>query len=78
MTRRVYVSLATLTTGILATPMKKLVNGDYAAMLDLKPGAEYQFRYLINGTQWENDWAADKYVTSPYGDCDNSVVITVN
>lgn len=57
-----------------ATLMKKTEKGDYFARLDLKPGREYQFRYLINDTNWENDWDADKYVPSPYGG-DNSVLV---
>jgi 1,4-alpha-glucan branching enzyme len=56
-------------------PMKKNANGSFSITLELEKGKEYQYRYLINDTTWENDWAADKYVTSPYGDCDNSVVI---
>ncbi len=57
-------------------PMKKLKNGDYTLKLDLETGREYQFRYLIDELKWENDWNADKYVKSSYGDCDNSVVLT--
>jgi len=56
-------------------PMKKLKTGDYSITLELEPGREYQFRYLIDEIRWENDWHADKYVRSPYGDSDNSVVI---
>jgi 1,4-alpha-glucan branching enzyme len=59
-----------------ATPMKKLKRGDYTISLDLESGMEYQFRYLIEESKWENDWNADKYVKSSYGDCDNSVVLT--
>lgn len=59
---------------IHANPMKKLKNGDYTIALDLEPGREYQFRYLIDESRWENDWNADKYVKSCYGD--NSVVVT--
>jgi 1,4-alpha-glucan branching enzyme len=61
---------------IRANPMKKLKNGDYTVKLDLEPGKEYQFRYFINESKWENDWNADKYVKSLYGDSDNSVVMT--
>jgi len=60
---------------IEANRMKKRENGDYTITLDLKPEREYQFRYLINGSRWENDWSADKYVKSPYGDSDNSVIV---
>lgn len=41
--------------------------------LDLANGKEYRFRYLINGTEWHNDWEADKYEPNPYGG-DNSIV----
>lgn len=60
---------------IYATPMKKQKNGDYEVVLELETGREYQYRYLIDETKWENDWYADKYVKSPFGDSDNSVVI---
>ena len=60
---------------IYANPMKKLKNGDYTIKLELEPGRQYQFRYLIDGSKWENDWNADNYVKNPYGDSDNSVVI---
>ncbi len=61
---------------IHASPMKKLKNGDYTVKPDLEKEREYQFRYLIDESKWENDWNADKYVKSPYGDSDNSVVMT--
>ena len=61
---------------IHANAMKKLRNGDYTLTLELEPGKEYQFRYLIDECRWENDWNADKYVKSPYGDSDNSVIVT--
>ena len=60
---------------IHADPMKKLKNGNFTITLDLEPGKEYQFRYLIDDVVWENDWNADKYVRSPFGDSHNSVVV---
>lgn len=60
--------------GIYANPMKKLKTGDFTITLEVEPGREYQFRYLIDEYRWENDWNADKYVKSPYGS-DNSVII---
>jgi 1,4-alpha-glucan branching enzyme len=59
-----------------AHTMKKIKNGYYAACLELEAGREYQFRYLIDDNRWENDFNADTYVRSPYGDSDNSVVVT--
>jgi 1,4-alpha-glucan branching enzyme len=58
---------------IYASPMKKLKSGDFTIALELKPGKEYQFRYLIDDSRWENDWNADKYLKGPFGS-DNSVV----
>ena len=59
---------------IYATPMKKLKNGSFTATLDLATGKEYQFRYLIGENTWENDWSADKYVPTSFGNTENSVV----
>ncbi len=58
-----------------ATMMKKNKDGLFAASLSLEVGREYQFRYLIDGWRWENDWSADKYVQSFYSGIENSVVI---
>jgi len=55
--------------------MKKKKNGDYVIKLDLEPEREYQFRYVIDDTRWENDRHADRYVQSPYADSENSVVM---
>ena len=54
--------------------MKRQKNGDYTITLELEAGREYQYRYLIDNSRWENDYHADRYVKSPFGDCDNSVV----
>ena len=40
----------------------------------METGRSYQFRYLIDNSKWENDWAADQYIpVSAYG-IDNSVI----
>ena len=57
------------------TPMKKQKDGRFSVKLPLETGKEYQFRYLLDGKRWENDWAADKYVPAPFSFTDNSVVI---
>jgi len=41
--------------------------------LQLERGRSYQFRYLVNGTDWQNDWNADRYVPNAYGG-ENSVL----
>ena len=58
------------------TPMKKQKDGSFSVKQDLEVDKEYQFRYLLDGYKWENDWKADKYVPAPYSNADNSVVIT--
>lgn len=58
-----------------ATSMKRQKDGSFNAALELETNREYQFRYLVNGTEWHNDWEADKYVPNPFSG-DNSVVIT--
>lgn len=55
-----------------ATPMA-LHDGVYAVSLELDPGHSYQYRYLINGKVWCNDWHADNYVRNSYGS-DNCVI----
>lgn len=59
-----------------ATPMKPLKDGRFKIVLELEPQREYQFRYLVNGDEWHNDWDADKYVPCSFAADDNSVVIT--
>lgn len=56
-------------------PMKKLKSGVFTLELQLESNKEYQFRYLIDENIWENDWEADKYVRSEYGNCENSVIV---
>jgi len=46
----------------------------FETTLELNVDKRYEFRYLIDGEIWENDWNADAYVPSPFG-VDNSVVI---
>jgi len=47
----------------------------FSATLELEQGREYQFKYLIDDSRWENDWAADSYAPAPVGGTENSVVI---
>lgn len=58
------------------TPLKQAKDGSFSVKLALDADREYQFRYLIDGYKWENDWNADKYVPAPYSNAENSVVIT--
>lgn len=53
--------------------MKKRKDGSFTTTLKLKCGDHYQFRYLIDGSIWENDAEADDYVPTPFGS-QNSVI----
>lgn len=57
-------------------PMKKQKDGTYKISLNLAVEGQYQFRYLLDGERWENDWEADEYITSPFPGIENSVVYT--
>jgi 1,4-alpha-glucan branching enzyme len=50
-------------------------DGNWRITLILPLHHEYQFRYLVNGRDWHNDWHADKYAPNEFG-TDNSVVVT--
>ena len=57
-----------------STPMKKLKKGAFTATLNLEKGRDYQFRYLLDNGNWQNDGDADKFVTTPFGNSENSVI----
>ncbi|MBX2928288.1 MAG: isoamylase early set domain-containing protein [Saprospiraceae bacterium] len=57
--------------------MKKQKDGIFKAVVELETGKEFQFRYLVDGQNWLNDNAADKYTPTPFG-VENSVVVTLN
>jgi len=54
--------------------MKKLKNGSFKTVVNLETGKEYEFRYVIDGDRWENDWEADAYRPSAVAFEENSVV----
>ena len=55
------------------TPLKMAKTGVWSVSLDLETGKEYQFRYLIDGSNWENDPESDSFIPSGLGS-ENSVV----
>ncbi len=55
-------------------PMKKLKNGSFSSTLELPKESKYQFRYLLNDSDWTNDSSADEYVPSAVSYDENSVV----
>jgi len=54
--------------------MKKLKSGEFKVTFDLPVDNSYEFRYLIDGKNWENDWSADSYVNNRVSLEDNSVI----
>ncbi|HQU59092.1 MAG: 50S ribosomal protein L27 [Phaeodactylibacter sp.] len=59
---------------IEAGTIMKAGKTEYTATLDLATGRSYEFRYLIDGAKWQNDYQADGYVPSTFG-VDNSVLV---
>ena len=57
-----------------STPMKKNKDGVFSVALELESGREYQYRYLLDGSNWVNDDKADKVVSTPLGN-ENSVIV---
>lgn len=56
-----------------AVTLTKQKDGSYKTALELEKGRSYEYRFLINGEKWENDWAAEAYTPTPFGTY-NSVV----
>ena len=56
------------------SPMKRLKDGSFSATVSLDSDQAYEFRYLLDGARWENDWAADRYVANEHG-TENSVAV---
>jgi 1,4-alpha-glucan branching enzyme len=59
---------------VAANPLKK-IKSVWKTTLELEENSEYQFRYLVNGSEWHNDEAADNYIPNNISG-DNSVVVT--
>lgn len=56
-------------------PMKKLKDGSFTLNLELPVDKAFEFKYLLNDKEWENDWEADHYHPTEFGS-DNSVIKT--
>ncbi|CAG5070640.1 hypothetical protein DYBT9623_03185 [Dyadobacter sp. CECT 9623] len=58
-----------------AVVLKKQKDGSFKGIVELAAG-EHQFRYILDGEKWENDWEADKYVPAGVDElAENSVVV---
>ena len=52
----------------------KAGKNEFSTAVELEAGKAYQFRYLIDNHIWENDWAADNYIQTPFIGITNSVI----
>lgn len=52
-------------------------NKAYKTTVELDPNRTYQFRYLLNGDTYFNEWEADGYTANEYGE-ENCVLHTKN
>ncbi|MCA9898402.1 MAG: isoamylase early set domain-containing protein [Ardenticatenaceae bacterium] len=57
--------------------MKQAKNGPFRTKVRLPKDGQFQFRYLVDGSEWHNDEAADAYWANEHGG-DNSVISTAN
>lgn len=53
----------------------KLKKHKFTGTVELPLNQEFQFRYLLDGEIWENDWKADRYTPNHLGS-ENSIVHT--
>ncbi|HBY09630.1 MAG TPA: glycoside hydrolase [Chloroflexi bacterium] len=58
-----------------AHPLKQRKDGSFSITVSLKTGADYRFRYLVDGERWENDWEADKYLPNEFSSEDSVVIV---
>jgi 1,4-alpha-glucan branching enzyme len=53
-------------------------NAGYSVTIPIPVGRRYHFRYLLDRTEWQNDWQADDYVPNRYGGDDSVLDLTTN
>jgi hypothetical protein len=60
---------------MLETPLKRLANGDFSVTLKLEAGRTYQYRYLINQSDWINDPFAELTVENEFGGNNSAIYV---
>jgi hypothetical protein len=58
-----------------AHPMSRS-GSQFVTEVALQPGRTYRYKFLIDGTRWENDWNADAYVPNEFGGDDSVLDLT--
>ncbi|MBK7428942.1 MAG: isoamylase early set domain-containing protein [Saprospiraceae bacterium] len=54
--------------------LKKAKNGTFKGSIDLETGKAYEFRYLVDGSNWINDTAADEFTFAGIANEQNGVI----
>ena len=57
-------------------PMDRQPDDSFSITIELHAGRRYQYRYLVDGEEWENDWSADAYVPNEYGGNNSQLDLT--
>lgn len=60
---------------VAAHPMKRRKDGSFKLTLSLPAGQQYRYRYLLDGTRWLSDPAADASTPNPFGSEDSIVQV---
>lgn len=58
-------------------PMSKLKSGEFTQILKLETGQQYQFRYLVNDSEWINESEADSTVPNGVVEGEFNSVVTL-
>lgn len=56
-----------------ASPLKKLKNGKFKAIVPFESGKSYEFKYLVDG-KYINEDNADSFAWNDYANAENSVL----
>jgi hypothetical protein len=56
-------------------PVMKAGKNEFSTTIELSVGQTYEFKYLLDGSKWDNDHSSDSYVASPFDGINNSVLI---
>ena len=60
-----------------ANLMVRATDGSFESVIEVAVGRTYQYRFLVDGERWENDWNADSYAPNVFGG-DDSVLDLAN
>lgn len=60
---------------VKVAPKMKKSKDEFSATVELAAGKIYEFRYLLDGNKWDNDFNADNYIPAPYAGVKNSVLV---